>query len=133
MMTGKQMLTEPIMILVEPKFFEEIETLRKRESRSTFVRYLLKLGLVEYKKKKKEAQQVELGNVSQCRRIMHDGNCSVGLAVAKEDARMKATIQVERSDVSVKEKVGDFEYTPETYREKVEKLKELLGRAKLEL
>lgn len=45
---------------------------------------------------------------------------------------MKATIQVERSDVSVKEKVGEFEYTPENYREKIVKLKELFGRAHLD-
>lgn len=41
---------------------------------------------------------------------------------------MKATIMVKRSDLWVAEKVGDFEYTPETYREKINELKELLGR-----
>ena len=45
---------------------------------------------------------------------------------------MKATILVKRSDVWSAEEVGDFEYTPETYREKIVKLKELLGRPKLE-
>jgi hypothetical protein len=46
---------------------------------------------------------------------------------------VKATIQVQcREGVWVDEKVGDFEYTPETYRMKVEKLRELLGRTKLE-
>jgi len=45
---------------------------------------------------------------------------------------LKGVIMVKRSDLWVSEKVGDFEYTPETYREKVEKLKELLQRVKLE-
>lgn len=44
---------------------------------------------------------------------------------------MKATILVKRSDIWVAEKVGDFEYTPETYREKVEKLRALLERTDL--
>lgn len=55
MIRKEKRLTENIMILVESKFFQEIETLRKREPRSIFVRYLLKLGLIEYKKKQKEA------------------------------------------------------------------------------
>ena len=46
--------------------------------------------------------------------------------------KLKASIMVKRSDIWVNEKVGEFEYTPETYRLKVEKLRELLGRAKLE-
>lgn len=44
----------------------------------------------------------------------------------------KATILVKRSDLWSAEEVGHFDYKPENYREKILKLKELLGRAKLQ-
>jgi len=45
-MTRKVYLT----VTVEAEIFNEIEKLRGREKRSTFVEYLLKLGLREFKK-----------------------------------------------------------------------------------
>jgi len=46
--------------------------------------------------------------------------------------KLKATIIVKRSDLWSAEEVGSFEYKPETYREQILKLKEVLGRAHLE-
>ena len=45
-MTRKVYLT----VTIEAEIFDEIEKLRGREKRSTFVEYLLKLGLREFKK-----------------------------------------------------------------------------------
>jgi len=45
-MTRKVYLT----VTVEAEIFNEIEKLRGREKRSTFVEYLLRLGLKEFKK-----------------------------------------------------------------------------------
>lgn len=46
---------------------------------------------------------------------------------------MKAVIHVRSLEpVWIDEKVGEFEYTSENYRDKIAKLKELLGSAKLE-
>jgi len=46
--------------------------------------------------------------------------------------KLKATILVKRSNLWATEQVGEFEYTPETYRMKIEKLRELLRSANLE-
>jgi len=46
---------------------------------------------------------------------------------------LKVTIQAQsREPVWIDEKVGEFEATPATYRAKIQQLKELLRRAKLE-
>ena len=39
-----------IGITIDSKLFREIETLREREKRSTFIEHLIKLGLKTYKK-----------------------------------------------------------------------------------
>ncbi len=44
-----------LTVTVEKQIFREIEKLRGREKRSTFVEHLLKLGLREFKKFKAES------------------------------------------------------------------------------
>jgi len=39
-----------LTVTIDKELYKEIERLRKREKRSTFVEYLLKLGLERYKK-----------------------------------------------------------------------------------
>jgi len=39
-----------IGITIDSKLFREIETLREREKRSTFIEHLIKLGLKTYKR-----------------------------------------------------------------------------------
>lgn len=37
-------------VTIDPKLFEELDSLRGRAKRSTFVEYILRLGLKEYKR-----------------------------------------------------------------------------------
>ncbi|MBS7638501.1 hypothetical protein KEJ49_06450 [Candidatus Bathyarchaeota archaeon] len=37
-------------VTIDPELFEELDSLRSRMKRSTFVEYLLRLGLREYKR-----------------------------------------------------------------------------------
>jgi len=39
-----------LTVTIDKELYKEIERLRKREKRSTFVEYLLRLGLERYKK-----------------------------------------------------------------------------------
>ena len=43
-----------IGITIDSKLFREIETLREREKRSTFIEHLIKLGLKAYKKEENQ-------------------------------------------------------------------------------
>jgi len=43
-----------LTVTIERELFREIEKLRGREKRSTFVEHLLKLGLKEFKKSRKK-------------------------------------------------------------------------------
>jgi metal-responsive CopG/Arc/MetJ family transcriptional regulator len=43
-----------IGITIDSKLFREIETLRRREKRSTFIEHLIKLGLKTYKKEENQ-------------------------------------------------------------------------------
>ncbi len=43
-----------IGITIDSKLFREIETLRAREKRSTFIEHLIKLGLKTYKKEENQ-------------------------------------------------------------------------------
>ena len=53
-MTRKVYLT----VTVEAEIFNEIEKLRGREKRSTFVNYILKLGLKEFKSNRHDSQEL---------------------------------------------------------------------------
>ena len=55
-MTRKVYLT----VTVEAEIFNEIEKLRGREKRSTFVNYILKLGLKEFKSNRHNVHDIEL-------------------------------------------------------------------------
>jgi len=46
-----------LTVTIDRELYNQIENLRKREKRSTFVEYLLKLGLEKYKKEKKHEIQ----------------------------------------------------------------------------
>ena len=43
-----------LTVTIDRELYKEIERLRKREKRSTFVEYLLRLGLEKYKKGEKD-------------------------------------------------------------------------------
>jgi len=42
-----------LTVTIDKELFKEIERLRKREKRSTFVEYLLRLGLEKYKREER--------------------------------------------------------------------------------
>jgi len=48
-------------LTMDTKLFREIETLRGREKRSTFIEHLLKLGLKTYKNQKQPATTIANG------------------------------------------------------------------------
>jgi metal-responsive CopG/Arc/MetJ family transcriptional regulator len=49
-----------IGITIDSKLFREIETLRAREKRSTFIEHLIKLGLKAYKKEENQKPNLPL-------------------------------------------------------------------------
>jgi len=48
-----------LAVTVDKKIFKEIEKLRGREKRSTFVEHILQLGLKEYRKQKTKEKNNE--------------------------------------------------------------------------
>jgi len=53
-----------IGLTIDAKLFREIEELRKREKRSTFMEHLIRLGLKTYKKENQQATVKTLNSLS---------------------------------------------------------------------
>ena len=49
----RMMMKICLTVTIDKELFKEIERLRKREKRSTFVEYLLRLGLEKYKREER--------------------------------------------------------------------------------